>query len=70
MLCVNKSVGYIIIYKGYEFNLGAKICISSASSIFESGVDRAARLALEMLISNVDEMTCSRKMQVVERFSR
>jgi len=29
-------------YTGYEFNLGAKICISS---VFESGVDRVARLS-------------------------
>ena len=35
-------------------------------AIFESGVDRAVRLALEMLISNADEMTCSRKMRVAE----
>ena len=58
------NVRYVLInriyyrkYTDYEFNLGAKICISSASSIFESGMDRVARLTLEMLISNVDELT-------------
>ena len=29
-------------YTDYEFNLGAKICISSASSVFKSGVNQAA----------------------------
>ena len=61
MLCVNESVGYIIINTGYEFSLDAKICISSVRLIFESGVDRASRLVLEMLIPNADK-TCSRKM--------
>jgi len=52
----------------YEFNLGAKICISS--ELFKSGVDRGSSIALEMLIPNTDEMTSSRKMRVTERFSR
>ena len=50
-------------YTGYEFNLGAKMYISSASSVFQSG-DRAARSALEILIPNVDEMTCSRRCEL------
>jgi len=59
-------------YTGYEFNLGAKICISSANSVLESGMDRAVRLALEMLIPNANEMTMlqKRKMRVAEQFSR
>jgi len=69
-ICVNESVGYIIINTGYEFNLGVKICISFTSSGFESGVNRAAQLVLEMLKPNADEITCSRKMRVAERFSR
>ncbi|KAG5322723.1 MOS1T transposase, partial [Pseudoatta argentina] len=42
----------------------AKMCISSASSVFESGMDRAVRLALEMLIPNADEMTCSKRCEL------
>ncbi|EGI71005.1 hypothetical protein G5I_00114 [Acromyrmex echinatior] len=38
-----------------------KSALALLSSVFESGVDRAARLALEMLISNANKMTCSRK---------
>ena len=44
--------------------------MSFAFSFFESGMDRAARLALEILISSVDKMTYSRKMRIAERFSR
>jgi len=66
---VNESVESIsIINIQIEFNLSAKICISSASSIFESEVDRAAR-TLKMLIPNADEMTCSRKMRVAKQLS-
>ena len=53
-----------------EFNLDAKICISSANLVFEYGVDRAVRLALEMFIANADKMTSSRKIRDAERFSR
>jgi len=56
MLCVNESVGGYIIINIQVMNLSAKICISSTSSVFKSGLDRAARLALKILIPNADNM--------------
>jgi len=53
-------------YTDYEFNLGAKICISSASSVFKSEVNQVAQFALEMLIPNAKKMIYSRKMRITE----